>query len=74
MYTYFYSVVNVLKFRILYSMLSWSNFVLKQLFLKILSGMANRVDPDRLILGYLPYNITSTNYLQFMDHFYSLIL
>ena len=39
--------VNVLKFQTL-SILFWPNFFLfVQLFLKILSGMANSVDPDQ---------------------------
>ena len=41
-------MVNVLKFRTLYSIPFWPEFFFfMQLFLKILSGMANSVDPDQ---------------------------
>ena len=40
--------VKVLKFLTLYSILFWSKFLLlMQLFLKLLSGMANSIDPDQ---------------------------
>ena len=41
------STVNVLKFQTLYSILFCLNFVFIQLFLKILSGVANSADPDQ---------------------------
>ena len=41
-------MVNVLKFQILYSILFWLKILLFiQLFLKMLSEMANSVDPDQ---------------------------
>ena len=39
--------VNVLKFRILYSIIFWPNLLLMQLFLKKLGRMANIEDPDQ---------------------------
>ena len=41
-------MVNVLKFSILYSILFWPDFwgFFLHLFLKMLGGMANIVDPD----------------------------
>ena len=43
-----YCTVCVLEFRTLYSILFWPKFCFfMQLFLKILSGMANSVDPDQ---------------------------
>ena len=39
------SAENVLEFQTLYSTLLWPDF--EQLFLKILSGMANSVDTDQ---------------------------
>ena len=45
------STLNVLKFRTLYSILFFvQNFLSMQLFLKILSEMANCVDPDQTAL------------------------
>ena len=42
------STVNVLKFRTLYFILFWPNFCfLCTCFFKILSPMANSVDPDQ---------------------------
>ena len=41
-------MVYVLKFRTLYSQLFWPKFFFfMQLFLKILTGMANSIDPDQ---------------------------
>ena len=39
--------VNVLKFQTLYFLLFGQDYVFIQLFLKILSGIANSVDPDQ---------------------------
>ena len=48
----FFIMVNVLKFRIIYFMLFLSSvFLFIQLFIKILNGMANSVDPDLTALG-----------------------
>ena len=46
----FFGTVNVLKFGTLYSILNvfWSLFFM-QLFLKILDGMTNSVDPDQAV-------------------------
>ena len=50
-YTVCHSImVNVLKFQTLYSILFWpTSYILlyMQSFLKLLSGMANSVDPDQ---------------------------
>ena len=47
--TYLVGTVNVLKFQTFYFLLFWPKFcfLLMQLFLKILSGMAKSVDPDQ---------------------------
>ena len=46
------SMVNVLKFQTLYSILFWPKFCFfMHLFHRILSGMATNVDPDQTALG-----------------------
>ena len=45
-------MVNVLKFQTLYSILFWPKFCFFiHLLLKMLSGMANSVDPDKTALS-----------------------
>ena len=43
-------IVNILKFLTLYFILFWPDFCFYAVVLKILSGMANSVDPDQTAL------------------------